>query len=91
MIAMVADSANQGPSCQTRLRENLSLQSQAALCSTCNLLTPSSESKKSKHIANKAYAKLPVWFTFPTPPGSYKPDWAVPLPGHNCRRIPRPL
>ena len=25
----------------------------------------------------KVYAKLPGWFTVPTPLGSYNPDWAV--------------
>lgn len=30
-----------------------------------------------KNIAIKVYAKLPGWFTVPTPLGSYNPDWAV--------------
>ena len=30
-----------------------------------------------KDIAVKVYAKLPGWFTVPTPLGSYNPDWAV--------------
>ena len=30
-----------------------------------------------KNIAVKVYAKLPGWFTVPTPLGTYNPDWAV--------------
>jgi type III restriction enzyme len=30
-----------------------------------------------KNTAIKMYAKLPGWFTVPTPLGSYNPDWAV--------------
>jgi len=30
-----------------------------------------------KNEAIKVYAKLPGWFTVPTPLGSYNPDWAV--------------
>ena len=30
-----------------------------------------------KNIAVKVYAKLPGWFTVPTPLGGYNPDWAV--------------
>jgi len=30
-----------------------------------------------KNRAVKVYAKLPGWFTVPTPLGSYNPDWAV--------------
>ena len=30
-----------------------------------------------KNAAVKVYAKLPGWFTIPTPLGSYNPDWAV--------------
>ena len=30
-----------------------------------------------KNTAIKLYAKLPGWFTVPTPLGSYNPDWAV--------------
>jgi type III restriction enzyme len=30
-----------------------------------------------KNLAFKVYAKLPGWFTLPTPLGSYNPDWAV--------------
>ena len=30
-----------------------------------------------KNSAVKVYAKLPGWFTVPTPLGSYNPDWAV--------------
>ena len=30
-----------------------------------------------KNTAVKVYAKLPGWFTIPTPLGSYNPDWAV--------------
>ena len=30
-----------------------------------------------KNTAVKIYAKLPGWFTVPTPLGSYNPDWAV--------------
>ena len=30
-----------------------------------------------KNAAVKLYAKLPGWFTVPTPLGSYNPDWAV--------------
>ena len=29
------------------------------------------------NTAIKVYAKLPGWFTVPTPLGSYNPDWAV--------------
>ena len=29
------------------------------------------------NTAVKVYAKLPGWFTVPTPLGSYNPDWAV--------------
>src|SRR5450759_3404979 len=30
-----------------------------------------------KNTAIKLYAKLPGWFTVPTPLGPYNPDWAV--------------
>ena len=30
-----------------------------------------------KNDAIKLYAKLPGWFTVPTPLGAYNPDWAV--------------
>lgn len=30
-----------------------------------------------KNTAIKIYAKLPGWFTVPTPLGSYNPDWAI--------------
>ena len=30
-----------------------------------------------QNTAVKVYAKLPGWFTVPTPLGSYNPDWAV--------------
>ena len=30
-----------------------------------------------KNVAVKVYAKLPRWFTVPTPLGGYNPDWAV--------------
>ena len=30
-----------------------------------------------RNTAIKVYAKLPGWFTIPTPLGSYNPDWAV--------------
>ena len=30
-----------------------------------------------KNSAIKVYAKLPGWFTVPTPLGGYNPDWAV--------------
>ena len=30
-----------------------------------------------KNTAIKVYAKLPGWFTIPTPLGAYNPDWAV--------------
>ncbi len=30
-----------------------------------------------KNSAVKVYAKLPGWFTVPTPLGSYNPDWAI--------------
>ncbi|MCC7137660.1 MAG: DEAD/DEAH box helicase family protein [Planctomycetes bacterium] len=30
-----------------------------------------------KNTAIRVYAKLPGWFTIPTPLGSYNPDWAV--------------
>jgi type III restriction enzyme len=30
-----------------------------------------------KNTAIKVYAKLPGWFTVPTPLGTYNPDWAV--------------
>ncbi len=30
-----------------------------------------------KNEAVKVYAKLPPWFTIPTPLGNYNPDWAA--------------
>ncbi len=30
-----------------------------------------------KNLAIKVYAKLPGWFTVPTPLGTYNPDWAL--------------
>lgn len=30
-----------------------------------------------KNEAVKVYAKLPTWFSVPTPLGAYRPDWAV--------------
>lgn len=38
------------------------------------------------NTAVKVYAKLPGWFTVPTPLGSYNPDWAV-LVEHDDERL----
>ena len=39
------------------------------------------------HIAVKVYAKLPGWFTVPTPLGSYNPDWAVLINSEDGERL----
>ncbi len=40
-----------------------------------------------KNEAVKVYAKLPGWFTVPTPLGSYNPDWAVLVEKHGLERL----
>ena len=40
-----------------------------------------------KNTAIKVYAKLPGWFTVPTPLGSYNPDWAVLLESDAGERL----
>ena len=40
-----------------------------------------------KHPVVKMYAKLPGWFTVPTPLGSYNPDWAVVVMKDNDERL----
>ena len=40
-----------------------------------------------KNSAVKLYAKLPGWFTVPTPLGSYNPDWAVLIDTDEGERI----
>ena len=40
-----------------------------------------------KNIAVKVYAKLPGWFTVPTPLGSYNPDWAVLIDSDEGERL----
>ncbi len=40
-----------------------------------------------KNIAVKVYAKLPGWFTVPTPLGSYNPDWAVLVEKDGAERL----
>ena len=40
-----------------------------------------------KNSAVKIYAKLPGWFTVPTPLGSYNPDWAVLVQDGNQERL----
>lgn len=40
-----------------------------------------------KNDAVKVYAKLPGWFTVPTPLGSYNPDWAVLIERDGVERI----
>ena len=40
-----------------------------------------------KHAVVKMYAKLPGWFTVPTPLGSYNPDWAVVVMKDNDERL----
>jgi len=35
----------------------------------------------------KVYAKLPVWFSVPTPLGSYHPDWAVLIELNGAERL----
>ena len=37
--------------------------------------------------AVKVYAKLPPWFTVPTPLGGYNPDWAVLIDSHEGERL----
>ncbi len=43
----------------------------------CGLTEESFADQLKKNTAVKGYAKLPRWFTVPTPLGSYNPDWAV--------------
>lgn len=53
------------------------------------------ESKVEKRFADqleqneavKVYAKLPAWFTVPTPLGSYNPDWAVLIHSEEGERL----
>ena len=40
-----------------------------------------------KNTAIKLYAKLPGWFTVPTPLGSYNPDWAVLMESDEGERL----
>ena len=40
-----------------------------------------------KNLAVKVYAKLPGWFTVPTPLGSYNPDWAVLIDSEEGERL----
>jgi type III restriction enzyme len=40
-----------------------------------------------KNLAIKVYAKLPGWFTVPTPLGSYNPDWAVLVEKDGAERL----
>ena len=40
-----------------------------------------------KSTAVKVYAKLPGWFTVPTPLGSYNPDWAVLMDSDEGERL----
>ncbi len=40
-----------------------------------------------KNTAVKVYAKLPGWFTVPTPLGSYNPDWAVLVDSDESERL----
>lgn len=40
-----------------------------------------------KNLAIKVYAKLPGWFTVPTPLGTYNPDWAVLVEQDGAERL----
>jgi type III restriction enzyme len=40
-----------------------------------------------KNTAVKLYAKLPGWFTVPTPLGGYNPDWAVLIEKDGTERL----
>ena len=40
-----------------------------------------------KNLAIKVYAKLPGWFTVPTPLGTYNPDWAVLVEHDGAERL----
>ena len=40
-----------------------------------------------KNSAIKVYAKLPGWFTVPTPLGGYNPDWAVLVEKNGAERL----
>lgn len=40
-----------------------------------------------KNVSIKVYAKLPGWFTVPTPLGSYNPDWAVLVEKDDTERL----
>ena len=40
-----------------------------------------------KNSAVKVYAKLPGWFTVPTPLGSYNPDWAILIDSDEGERL----
>ena len=40
-----------------------------------------------KNTAVKVYAKLPGWFTVPTPLGGYNPDWAVLIDSDEGERL----
>jgi type III restriction enzyme len=40
-----------------------------------------------KYTAVKVYAKLPGWFTLPTPLGTYNPDWAVLVEKEGAERL----
>ena len=43
------------------------------------------ELELNKHV--KVYAKLPAWFTVPTPLGPYNPDWAVLVEANGVERL----
>ncbi len=40
-----------------------------------------------KNTAIKVYAKLPGWFSVPTPLGSYNPDWAILIESDDGERL----
>lgn len=40
-----------------------------------------------RNDAVKLYAKLPTWFTVPTPLGTYNPDWAVLIESDGAERL----
>ena len=40
-----------------------------------------------KNTAVRVYAKLPGWFTVPTPLGSYNPDWAILIKSDSGERL----
>ena len=40
-----------------------------------------------KNTAVKVYAKIPGWFTVPTPLGTYNPDWAILIESDGIERL----